>query len=73
MAEQELQTGGLQRGKYSRAELSYLEEATRQELLDELARRRQNALRVVSSKEIEEELARRGVNRGDPLPNVVEK
>lgn len=51
----------------------YVNEATERELLDELAHRRRQALAHCTDEEIEEELVRRGVDRRDQPPKVVEK
>ena len=52
----------------------YLLTATEEELINELVQRRQKALTDCSDEEIEAELATRpGVDRGVPLPKIVEK
>ena len=55
-----------------RTRLDHLSDATPQELLEELVRRRQAGLRDCSDQELEAELSRRGVER-DSLPKYVEK
>lgn len=56
-----------------RTRLEHLQDATDVELLDELRRRRQAALRDCSDEELEAELGKRPGWQRDELPRIVEK
>ena len=55
-----------------KSRLEHLAESSVQELLEEMARRRRNALHDCTDKEVEAELTKRGVERDLP-PRYVEK